>query len=59
MNRNHEYYKGNIVRLLRFKACQELAKEKGFYNPNSVVMKGLTKIMIEAYEEVVGEKIGV
>jgi len=59
MNRNREYYKGNIVRLLRFKACQELAKEMGFNIPNNIVMKGLTKIMIEAYEEVVGEKIGV
>ena len=57
MNRNPDYFKANLTRLLRFKASQEHIKEAGFNNPNSVIKKGLTKIINEVYEEVVGEKL--
>ena len=57
MDRNYEYFINNIKRLLRFKASQEYIKDSVFYKPNSVVKIGLTKIINEAYEEVVGEKL--
>ncbi len=57
MDRNYEYFINNIKRLLRFKASQEYIKDTIFYKPNSVVKIGLTKIINEAYEEVVGEKL--
>ena len=57
MDRNYEYFINNIKRLLRFNASQEYIKDSVFYKPNSVVKIGLTKIINEAYEEVVGEKL--
>ena len=57
MDRNYEYFINSIKRLLRFKASQEYIKDSVFYKPNSVVKIGLTKIINEAYEEVVGEKL--